>query len=157
VLRLTHKHRGISSPRLERPLKFIPQLLRSPMSRSQRFTRPRINFVRNISKTSLSSRFKTTELDGLRRWLPNRDASLAKMRTSKPEKRNSRLISKTDKTQSSKKLRPVRALLFSATSSSRDKDSCHHPAKRSPRNWSLIPSKITTNKTLTRSSRMVRS
>jgi hypothetical protein len=79
------------------------------MSRSQRFIRQKINFVRSISKTSLSSRFKTRELDGSRKWPPNRDISLAKMRTSKLEKRNSKLISKTDKIQNSRKLRPVRA------------------------------------------------
>jgi hypothetical protein len=71
------------------------------MSRSQRFIRQKINFVRSISKTSLSSRFKTRELDGSRKWPPNRDISLAKMRT--------KLISKTDKIQNSRKLRPVRA------------------------------------------------
>ena len=127
------------------------------MNRSQRFIRPRINFVRNISRTSLSSRFKTTELDGSRRWAPNKDVSQAKMKTSKLERRCSRLILKTDKTQSLRRSRLVRALLFSATSSSKDKDLCQHPARRLPRNWSLIPLKISTNKTSIRNSRTERS
>lgn len=91
------------------------------------------------------------ELDGSRRWLLSKDVSPAKTKTSRQEKRSSRLRSRIDKIQSSRRSRHVKVLLCTATSSSKSRALSHHPAKRLPRSSSQTPSKTTTDRILIKS------